>query len=310
MQSQSEFATSEIVSLATRTLLAAGYVISGLHRQPGHIEFKCERVTRLGAVVPFIIAVTDKPEFTQEHAADIRHTAENQNRVPILVAVEGAVGQLSLKEFLDVLGGAVPSWRALTGDYNQHLQIAAKNTLPPGLTGEAWRVFEMLVADGLEFCLGRRVSRLGGQQRGKKVSDMIAPLPDFSVIVVDSKASADGFDASWPSMRPLVEYVNKQKERQRDGGEVIAALIVSSAFLQDDSGLSGVSKTFLGETRTPLCFMTAATLGYLVNELLRRSDIRNSIRWKMLFSGSQIQRRDIDLELQAAAEERCDVRDM
>jgi hypothetical protein len=309
MENQSGFTTAEIVSIATRTLLAAGYVVSGSHRQPDHIEFKCERVSRLGAVIRFLIAITDKRELSAEHAADIQHTAANQNRVPVLVASEGSTGQLSLKEFLDVLGGAVPSWRALTNDYNKHLELAAKNELPPGLTGEPWRIFEMLVADGLEFCLGRRVNQLGGQKRGKKVSDMIAPLPDFNVIVVDAKASANGFDATWPSLRPLIEYVNKQKERQQGGGEVIAALVSSSKFLQDDAGLTAVARDFLGETRTPLCFVDAATLSYLVNELRQRSDIRNSVRWNMLFSGGQIKIRDIDREIRATTEERCDPRE-
>jgi hypothetical protein len=310
MENRSGFDTNEIVSIVTRSLLAAGYEISGSHRQPDHIEFHCERPTRLGAVLRLLIAITDKPELSPEQSADIQHTAENQNRLPVLVSGGGSIGQLSLKEFLDVLGGAVPSWRALTDDFNGHLMMTSRNELPSGLTGEPWHIFETLVADGLEFCFGRRVHRLGGQKRGKKVSDLIAPLPDFSIVVVDAKASSDGFVASWPSMRPLVEYVNKQKVRQKGGGDVIAALVVSSKFRQDDEALSAVAKNFIGETRTPLCFMTAETLSYLVNELRRRPDIRNSVRWNMLFSGGQIHARGIDSEIQSTIEERCDTRDL
>ena len=304
-----EFTPSEIVSVATRTLLAAGYQISGVHRQPEHIEFKCERVTRLGAVIPFLIAITGKPEFDSEEVADIGHTATNQNRVPVFVAVEGAAGQLSLKEFLDAMGGAVPPWRVLTEEFERHLATASKNELPPGLTGEPWRLFESLVADGLEFCLGRRVNRLGAHKRGKKVSDMVAPLPDSNVVVVDAKASATGFNAGWPSLRPLVEYVNKQRERQQGGGEVIAALVVSSTFQQDESELVKIAKEFLGETRTPLCFMTAETLAYSVKELRTRPDIRNAIRWKLVFSGGLIQPYEIDREIGAAVTERCEIRE-
>lgn len=179
-----------------------------------HIEFSCERVSRLGPSVQFLIAITDQSEFSDEAANDIAHAAANQNRLVVLVSNSGRTGQLCWTEFLDVMGGAVPSWRTLTDEYREHLLTASKNVLPPGLTGEAWWIFESLVANGLEFCFARRVNRMGGQKRGKRVSDMVAPLPDFSVIVVDAKASGSGFDVGAGSLRALVEYVEKQKQRQ------------------------------------------------------------------------------------------------
>ena len=309
MKMDAECAQGEVVSIATRTLLAAGYVISGVHRQPNHIEFKCERITRLGAVVQFLIAITAKPDFSSAEVADIEHTAANQNRVPALVAQAANNSQLSWKEFLDAMGGAVPAWRVLTEEFGRHLETASKNELPAGTLGEAWRLFEDLVADGLEFCFGRRVNRLGAHKRGKKVSDMVAPLPDFNVIVIDAKATAKEFDASWPSLRPLVEYVKKQEERQKGGGEVIAALVVTSKFQQEASVLAGIAREFLGETRIPLCFMTAGTLTYMVYELRKRPDVRNAVRWKMLFSGGLVESGEIDREVQAAVSERCEARE-
>jgi hypothetical protein len=207
------------------------------------------------------------------------------------------------------MGGAVPPWRVLTGNFADHLVIASKNQLPPGLSGEPWRLFEVLVADGFEFCFGRRVHRMGAHQRGKRVSDMVAPLPDFDVVVIDAKALADGFDAGWDSFRPLVEYVERQKIRQRGGGEVTAALVLSSRFQQDDERLGGVAREFLGETRTPLCFMTAETLAYLVNELLQQSDVRGAIRWKMIFSGGVVSQERLRKEITAAIGERCESRE-
>jgi hypothetical protein len=138
---------------------------------------------------------------------------------------------------------------------------------------------------------------------------MVAPLPDFNVIVIDAKATAKEFDASWPSLRPLVEYVKKQEERQKGGGEVIAALVVSSKFQQESSVLAGIAREFLGETRIPLCFMTAGTLTYMVYELRKRPDVRNAVRWKMLFSGGLVESGEIDREVQAAVSERCEARE-
>ncbi len=305
----SGFSQSEIVSIATRTLLAAGYVIAGVHRQPHHIEFKADRITRLGAVLQLLIAVTAEHEFSTEEAADIAHAAVNQNRVPVLVAQVGNDEQLGWQGFLDALGGAVPAWRVLTNEFVEHLAVASTNQLPVGLTGEAWRLFEDLVADGLEFCFGRRVNRLGAHKRGKKVSDLVAPLPDFSVVVIDAKATATQFDANWPSLRALVEYVGKQKERQKGGGEVIAALVVSSKFQQDVSALAQISGEFLGEARVALCFMTADALAHMVSELKRKPDTRNAVRWKMLFRGGLIEKSDIDREVREALTERCETRE-
>lgn len=129
---------SDTVSLATRTLLAAGYVISGVHRQPSHIEFKCERTTRLGAVFQFLIAVTDNEEFQPNQILEIEHAAQNQGRAPVFVSSAGEDHQLNLAEFLDILGGAVPPWRVLTAEFAQQLVTASRNTVPGGLTGEAW----------------------------------------------------------------------------------------------------------------------------------------------------------------------------
>ncbi|MDR3721293.1 MAG: hypothetical protein P4L00_06810 [Candidatus Acidoferrales bacterium] len=300
---------SDTVSLATRTLLAAGYLFSGAHRQPNHIELKCERTTRLGASLQLLIAITDRAEFDANEIIEITYAARNQNRAPVFVSSAGAIGQLSLTEFFDALGGAVPPWRVLTTEFPRQLVTASRNELPTGLSGEAWLLFEDLVADGLEFCLGRKVNRMGGRRRGRKVSDMIAALPDFDVAVVDAKASADGFNVVWDELRPLVEYVRKQKTRQQAGGEVVAALVVSSKFQQTGDALAKVTQEFFGETRTPLCLMSAETLAHLVNELLKRPDIRVAIRWKMIFSGGLILPRNFETEIEAASTERCELRD-
>ncbi|HXL21034.1 MAG TPA: hypothetical protein VOA78_01100 [Candidatus Dormibacteraeota bacterium] len=204
----------------------------------------------------------------------------------------------------------MPSWKALTDEFRDHLEKASKNELPTGLKGEAWWIFECLVADGLEFCFGRRVNRLGGQKRGKRVSDMVAPLPDFRVVVVDAKASGQGFDAGAGSLRALTEYVNKQKQRQQGGGDVVAALVVSSGFVQDESELAAVARTFLGDTRTPLCFMSAGDLWLTVKALRDKPDIRNSVRWHMLLAGGLLQFGQIESEFRAATQERCETREM
>jgi hypothetical protein len=301
--------SADIVAITTRTLLAAGYSISGVQRQPAHIEFRCERVSRLGPPVPFLIAITDQAELSEDDVKAISHAASNQSRLPVLISASGGPSQLTWMEFLEIMGGAVPSWKALTDEYRNRLEAASRNEAPSGLAGEPWWIFESLVADGLEFCFGRRVNRLGGNKRGKRVSDMVAPLPDFNVVVVDAKASSSGFDVNAPALRPLVEYVEKQKLRQSGGGEVIAGLVVSSRFVQNEEGLANAAKEFLGQTRTPVCFITADNLWLLIRILRDKPDVRRCVRWNMLFSGGLIRSQQIESEIRAVMQERCETRE-
>jgi hypothetical protein len=228
-------------------------------------------------------------EFDSTTLKAMRNTADSAGRAAIFVTMRGGNGQVSWTEFVNVLGGAVPSWRALSSQYPAALMTAAKNKSPQGMSGEAWAIFEDLVGDGLEFCFGRKVGRFGGRRRGLRVSDMIAQLPDSSLVVVDAKAYEAGMNVTWPALRALVEYVEQQKQYQQGRNEVVAALIVSSTFQQNSSALAKAVSNFLGETRVPLCFIAAKTLADIVSAVTKMPDFRNSISWKLLFTGGLIE---------------------
>ena len=46
------------VSTATRTLLAAGYEVTGCQRHPQYAEIQCERISKLGPVLRYTFAIT------------------------------------------------------------------------------------------------------------------------------------------------------------------------------------------------------------------------------------------------------------
>lgn len=291
--------------IAIRTLIVAGYSIEGSHSQPRHIEILCKRKDILGASIPYLIAVTDVDNFSKEEIEDIRHSASNQDRISIIVAPISSEETISWDDFIEALGGAVPSWQALSPEYDQALVTAAKNQLPAGETeGEAWLIFEDLVGSGLEFIFGRRVRRLGGRLRGRPVSDMQAQIPTGEALVVDTKASAGGFDVTWSELRPLVEYVRRQRVRQRGQVELFGAFILSSNFKQTDDRLSELSLTFFGDVRVPLSFIDATILAATVNLFRERPDARNGIQWNQIFKGGRIHLSAIEKELQAVDDER------
>lgn len=289
---------------AIRTLIVAGYSIQGCHRQPRHIEIQCERTDILGASIPYLIALTDLDELSEAEISDIRHSAEIQNRILVIVARRPSETSISWEDFTEALGGAVPSWQALSKEYHEALVTSACNKLPKDSTGEAWLIFEDLVADGLEFIFGRRVRRLGGRKRGRAVSDMLAQTPARDVLVVDTKASDKGFDVTWPKLRPLVEYVKRQQIRQQGQVELFGVLLLSSDFQQSDDRLLKLSQQFWGEVRLPISFIDAQVLSNTVNLFRERPHTRNGMRWNQILTGGRVHLKSVEDELAAVDEER------
>jgi hypothetical protein len=251
-----------------------------------------------------LLAATDEDGFTDAEIEALEYAAKRERRAIVLVGRDSTDRQLSWTEFLDALGGAVPAWRALTDFFPTWLLEASLNRLPPGQVGEAWRLFEDLVADGLGFVLGRKVLQLGARKRGKAVSDMIAQVPTEELLVVDAKAASGGFDVSRDSLRPLVEYTKRQIVRQRGHHRVLAALVISSSFRQDDDGLNGLARWFLGDVRVPLSFAEARLLVTIVDRLKQRPVLRSALRWDQLLTGGRIDERLVVEEIAGAGEER------
>jgi hypothetical protein len=87
------------------------------------------------------------------------------------------------------------------------------------------------------------------------VGDIIAMTADEAVFVVDAKASDGVFDANWPNLRPLVEYIRVQEQRQRGHVAVRGAVLVARQYEQANRRLAELSAEFLSETRTTLTFL-------------------------------------------------------
>ena len=261
------------LSLATRILALSGYQIENTKRQPTHAELQC-RAPVLSTTVPLLIALTEDDELPPKAFEQITIVARKENRTLVIVGTVATDAQMAWQDFLDRFGGAVPSWRALSDSYLQQLETASKNRLPTGLTGEPWRIFEQLVADGMEFCLGRSVRRLGAKKRGQKVSDLITQIPEGQVLVIDAKASEGQFNAAIHELRALAEYTRNQRLRQKGFNEVIGALIVAREFKQARTSLANISREFLAETQVPAAFLQVSSICHLVTTFKEEPHLR------------------------------------
>lgn len=290
--------------MAIRTLLLSGFRIENNERQPTHTEIYCS-APMLGASVPLMIVLTDEDQLPPDIWPQVRLAARRSNRTLVAIANLPGTDQLGWVDFLESFGGAVPSWRALDGSYLSKLEIAAKNANPEGFDGEAWRLFESLVADGLEFCFGKLVRRLGAAKRGQRVSDMIAQIPDGSVLVLDAKATSTSFNAAISELRALAEYTESERNRQRGFAEVFGAVVVSRAFDQNEASLLQISREFMSQAGVPAAFLEVSTLAHFVTCFKHQPNLRTGLKWRFLFAGGLLTRTMFDKELEALKAERC-----
>jgi hypothetical protein len=291
------------VPLAVRTLLLSGYTIENNRRQPTHTEIDCT-APLLGISIPLLIAITEEDELPPIVRQQLRLVAKRANRNLVIITAATSDENMGWLDFLEAFGGAVASWRALGSTYLDQLTTAAKNAKPDGFEGEAWRLFELLVADGLEFCFARRVRRLGAAKRGQRVSDMITQIPEGDVLVVDAKATATSFNAATHELRPLVEYTKNQRIRQKGSFNVFGALMVSSAFDQNEQSLTAISKEFISETGVPIAFLEVSVLVHFITVIKAIPHVRSGLRWRRLFSGGLVSVEAFDTEIAALRGER------
>jgi hypothetical protein len=134
---------------------------------------------------------------------------------------------------------------------------------------------------------------------------MQAQTPQEKVFVIDAKAAGgEGFDVTWPGLRPLVEYVKRQRLRQRGHFDVAGALVLSSKFQQPDARLQELSDQFIGEAGVPASFMEAKVLSEVVNAVRTRPDLRNAVGWSSILTGGRVKLAAFKRELAATDAER------
>jgi hypothetical protein len=264
-----------------RTLITTGFVVTRATRQPTHIEIYCERMDIFGCVVPYFVALLETS--SADLISQVRTIAQQDGRVFLPIAQDNTNGCVPWLAALAAMGGEVPSWRALGAEYKDWLKTTGANELPAGASGEAWQLFEIAVADGLEYLLGRRVLKLGGIARGQRVSDLIARSSDGAVIVVDAKASKNPYGVTMSALRPLIEYVETQRVRQQGLDEVSAALLVANSFEQPPSDLANVGADFLAAARVPLACLQTSTLLKMIELMSISPTSRNKVIWRRVF---------------------------
>ena len=290
---------NSLLSEFVRCLVVNGYNIILTHRQPTHVELSCEWTDQFGCISRYLFIICDESTPSDQQLIHLNKIAKEQGQNAVVVS-DKFHSSLSPVEFFEILGGTVPSWRALGPTYESVLLESSCNKKIKGNDNQPWKIFEDAIADGLEFVFGKRVQRLGGNKSGKRVSDMLAQLPDKTVIIIDAKASKKPFDASWKNLRALAEYTKHQVKKSKGIVQLGASFIVSSSFKQDNQRLFKIGNDFIAQTSIPLLFIVAEDLAHIIISLSKTPSLRNKIDWHNLVCRTGIfDKKSFDEEIQS-----------
>ena len=87
-------------------------------------------------------------------------------------------------------------------------------------------------------------------------------IPDPKVLVIDTKAYKDPFDASSGALRPLQEYTLRQRHRQGNGGIPLGgAVVVANDFEQNAAAIATIAADFIAATGVPVTFILSSNIG-------------------------------------------------
>lgn len=290
------------LSVAVRTLTLGGFFLDsgeGAQRNPGYTLLHMNRDDEFGVEHKYSFAIFDqKPTPAQVNAANIAATYKHSNLVVISSVSSDEVESIEWDRFINIFGGPVLSSSVLEPEFKSYLATLGRNTLPELLTGKPDDLFEIFVRNALEFMFDCRVVRYGQNRRFEARPDGVVIQGKGFTALYDAKAYAEGYKVTIDSIRQFKSYVEEFKRRYNQYFEMNTFIVISGFFPHEHKTLEERSRAMLAEARVPLSFLSADTLGEII-ELLSNSPLtRRSIDWRKVFANPVITKSLIEKELE------------
>jgi hypothetical protein len=95
-----DFMIGPAVSVATRTLTAAGFTVTNCIRQRRHAGLECERADLLGSTIRYLIVLCEGNRPPPDDLPNIQRDAQRDGRVLVLIAGAAEEGCLAWNDFL------------------------------------------------------------------------------------------------------------------------------------------------------------------------------------------------------------------
>lgn len=266
---------------AGRTLIAAGFRILNVVRNPGYVFIVAERRDEFGASHRYAFALSEGAKLVEAQVRGVEVAASHHNAVPVYIARE-ADGQevVEWERFVSLFGGPVFSASPLDLDFRSKLTTLGQNKLPLGLEGRPDDLFEAYVNVALEFVMWGKVVRYGQDRRFEARPDGLVMGSDFYALY-DAKASHSGYDLSTTSTRQFADYIRDFHGRYRAFiSQFNTFVVVSHSFQQGRDALLGRSRDLQAECGVPMAFLTADVLADIIEVLSSNPAIRGAIPWR------------------------------
>lgn len=280
-----------------RTLLVDGFHLDTFRRSHGHVILNLHRYDRFGVVILYSVALFDEPAHTTALQGFFQ-AVEYERRRPLVVAPAAAadVYFITPERFLSLLGGAVDHSLIRHPHLADVLDSLGRQKVAEGMVGDPEELLEDAVAGCLQFLTGQRARRWGIDRRFEALPDGV--LPGALVLLYDAKSYSDPYAVNADDMRRFADYVNDFNGRYGAYlGNVYSFVIVAGEFAQDEHQRERRSLELYAACRSPLCYVTARTLGTIVEIVRERPHLRPAMDWGPLVATPTLTTNLIDAEM-------------
>lgn len=274
------------LTVAIRTLVAGGFMLVTVQRNPGYVLLHMDRPDEFGATHRYCLALAED-NFQEAHVAGAKISAEHRRAQLILIGhgETNDVPSVEWERFLNLFGGPVFTSTPFEPNFTGQLVQLGFNQLPEGMEGKPDDLYEAYSRIALEFVLGTRVIRYGQDRLFEARPDgIVLPYHGFAALY-DAKAYAKGYEVTLDTIRQFCSYVEDFRNRYRPYLQHLSAFIVlSSEFPHRPETLANRSRELFAACGVPLIFLTSESLGEIVAFLSTRSVTRSAINWRRVFA--------------------------
>jgi len=293
--------SSEQLPELVRTLLLSGFHLDRIQRlMPATAILHMHSFTAFGHSLPFVLLYGPE-EVLLPHKRQFEKLAEGGNSFPITIgtcSIEN-IPHFDIKQFFRLLGGPIESRIVHDDTLSALLNDLGHNRLPEGFVGEPNDLLEEFSKQSLQYVLGGQGRRYGRDRSFEKLPDGVVFDTVGTVLLLDTKAYAEGFPVSADDLRRFSDYTERfNNQYSAYFGRVHALIVVSSEFTQTDRQLTDRRNEFYGRCQTALTFIKAEDLGLIVKLIRENVMLRPAVDWKRLFSQLTVSVGDVSNEIQ------------
>ncbi len=269
------------LQLVGRTLIAGGFRILNVVRNPGYVFILTERQDEFGVPQRHAFNLADGGKLVEPQVRGAELAASRYEAFPVFIANEAAGRRaIEWERFISLFGGPVFSASPLDPQFRSQLVQLGLNSLPPELNGRPDDLFEAYVNVALEFVMWGKVVRYGQNRRFEARPDGLIMPSEFKALY-DAKAAKDGYDVNTTSTRQFADYIEDFLSRYRPFiTSFNAFLVVSTEFQQGHDALVDRSRDLQAKCGVPMAFLSADALADIVEILSENPAARGAIPWQ------------------------------